>query len=64
MTVGDWIRSLTDIELAVFLQTTLSERDKVVCEKLAKSHGIKIELIEMPDLSVAKHLKYLRSEIK
>jgi hypothetical protein len=63
MTVGDWIRGMTDMELAQFLEMILSERDKVMCEKLAE-RGVVISLIEMPVLSVKHHFKYLQSEMK
>ena len=63
MTVGDWIIGMTDMELAQFLEMILSERDKVMCEKLAE-RGVVISLIEMPVLSVKHHLKYLESEMK
>lgn len=63
MTVADWIRSMTDMELAQFLEMILSERDKVICEKLSKQ-GIAIRLIETPVISVKKHLEYLQSQME
>jgi hypothetical protein len=54
---------MTDIELAQFLAMILSERDKIMCKKLAE-RGIEIDLIEIPALSLKKHLEYLQSEMK
>ena len=60
MTIADWIRSMDDIEMAQFLDAIISERDKVMSDKLA-AQGISHSLIEMPMLSVAHHLQFLRS---
>lgn len=62
MTVADWIRSMTDIELAQFIEMILSEREKIMCEKLA-TQGVVVSLIEMPVISVSNHLEYLQSSI-
>jgi hypothetical protein len=62
MTVADWIRSMTDIELAQFIEMILSEREKIMCEKLA-AQGVVVSLIEMPVISVSNHLEYLQSSI-
>lgn len=59
MTVADMIRNMTDMELAHFLETIISERDKVMSEKLA-AQGVPHSLIEMPALSVMHHLQFLR----
>lgn len=63
MTVADWIRSMTDEELAVFLNAILHERDVSMTKKLAEQ-GIANSLIEIPVASVAKHLAFLRSPKK
>jgi hypothetical protein len=63
MTVADWIRNMTDEELAAFITALLSERDHVMSEKLDKQ-GIPNSLIEIPVLSVSNHLKYLQSEME
>jgi hypothetical protein len=60
MTVADWIRSLSDIELAQLLYTLLHERDLLVSKKLAEQ-CIQSSVIEMPIVSLANHLRYLRS---
>jgi hypothetical protein len=59
MTVADWIRSMTDEELAAFLTSLISERDHVMSEKLAEQ-GIPNSLIEIPAISLARHLEYLQ----
>lgn len=63
MTVADWIRNMTDEELAAFITTLISERDHVMSEKLAEQ-GIPNSLIEIPVLSVSNNLKYLQSEME
>lgn len=63
MTVADWIRSMTDEELAAFFTALISERDHVMSEKL-DAQGIPNSLIEIPELSVLNHLKYLQSEME
>ena len=60
MTIADWIRGMTDIELAQFLEAIMSEYDKVMSDKLS-AQGIPHSLIEMPTLSVAHHLQFLQS---
>lgn len=59
MTVADWIRSMTDEELAAFITGLISERDHVMSEKLAEQ-GVPNSLIEIPAISMARHLEYLR----
>lgn len=59
MTVADMIRSMTDLELAQFLEAIISERDKVMSEKLT-AQGVPHSLIEIPALSVMHHLKFLQ----
>ena len=63
MTVADWIRGMTDEELAAFLTALISERDHVMSEKLA-AQGIPNSLIEIPAVSMARHLEYLQSPLK
>ncbi len=63
MTVADWIRSMTDVELAQFFYTLLHERDLLVTKQLAEQ-GIQNSLISMPAVSLAKHLRYLQSPMK
>ena len=60
MTIAEWIRGMTDIELAQFLEAIMSEYDKVMSDKLA-AQGVPHSLIEMPALSVVHHLQFLRS---
>lgn len=60
MTIADWIRSMDDLELAQFLEMILHERELLITEKLAKQ-GFSVSLVEMPELSVAEHLKFLQS---
>lgn len=60
MTVADMIRNMTDLELAQFLEAIISERDKVMSEKLT-AQGVPHSLIEMPALSIMHHLKFLQS---
>ena len=60
MTVADWIRGMTDEELAAFITGLISERDHVMSEKLAEQ-GIPNSLIEIPAVSMARHLEYLQS---
>lgn len=62
MTVADMIRNMTDLELAQFLEAIISERDKVMSEKLA-AQGVPHSLIEMPTLSVMHHLKFLQRPV-
>ena len=59
MTVADVIRSMSDLEMAQFLEAIISERDKVMSEKL-QEQGVSNTLIEMPVLSVAYNLAFLR----
>ena len=59
MTVADWIRGMTDEELAAFITGIISERDHVMSEKLAEQ-GIPNTLIEIPAVSMARHLEYLQ----
>lgn len=59
MTIADWIRSMTDEELAAFIAALLSERDKVMSKKL-EAQGIPNSLIEIPAISLARHLEYLQ----
>ena len=63
MTFADWLRSRTDMELAVFLSTLLSERDRAMSKKLDEL-GIPNSIIEMPELSVLTHLKYLQQPME
>lgn len=62
MTVADYIRNLTDEELAKFFYTLLRERDLFLIKQLAEK-GFQNRLISVPAVSVAKHLKYLQSPI-
>lgn len=62
MTIGDWIRSMDDMELAHFLEMIISERDAVMSEKLTEQ-GVPNSLISMPILSVAHHFKFLKSPV-
>ena len=59
MTVADMIRNMSDLELAQFLEAIISERDKVMSEKLT-AQGVPHSLIEIPALSVMHHLKFLQ----
>lgn len=59
MTVADTIREMTDIELAEFLSLIISERDKVMSERL-REQGVENTLIEMPIFSVANQLSFLK----
>ena len=59
MTVADWIRGMTDEELAAFITGLISERDHVMSEKLTEQ-GIPNSLIEIPAVSLARHLEYLQ----
>lgn len=63
MTVADWIRSMTDEELAAFLTALISERDHVMSKKLDKQ-GIPNSLIEIPEVSYLRHLEYLRQPME
>jgi hypothetical protein len=63
MTVADWIRSMTDEELAAFITGIISERDHVMSEKLAKQ-GIPNSLIEIPAVSLVRHLEYLQQPME
>ena len=59
VTIADWIRNMTDEELAAFLTAIISERDHVMFEKLAEP-GVPNSLIEIPAISIARHLEYLQ----
>lgn len=59
MTIADWIRGMTDQELAAFITGLISERDRVMSEKLA-AQGVPNSLIEIPVVSMARHLEHLR----
>lgn len=63
MTVADWIRSMTDEELAVFITALLSARDHAMSEKL-DALGIPNSLIEIPEVSYLRHLKYLQQPME
>ena len=63
MTVADYIRSMTDMELAGFMHAIIAERDAIVGEQLARQ-GIQSTLIEFPAVSLANHLKYLQSYLE
>lgn len=60
MTVADWIRGMTDLELAMFFENVIHERDVHLIEKLAKQ-GVVIDLVELRPVAVAKQLEYLQS---
>lgn len=62
MTVADWIRGMTDEELAAFITELLSERDHVMSEKLAEQ-GVPNSLIEIPAISMACHLEFLQGQM-
>lgn len=59
MTVADWIRGMTDEELAAFITGLISERERVMSQKLAEQ-GVPNSLIEFLPISLARHLEYLR----
>ena len=59
MNVADTIRSMNDLELAQLLNEICSELYHVMSEKL-EEQGIPHDLIEIPCLSVAHHLAFLR----
>lgn len=59
MTVADIVRSMNDVDLAQFLYTIISERDKVISESLAEQ-GIPNSIISIPSLGLMHHLKFLR----
>lgn len=59
MTIADWVRGMTDFELAAFLTELISERDRFMSEKLA-DQGVPNSLIEIPAVSMARHLEYLQ----
>lgn len=63
MTVADWIRNMTDLELAEFLEMIIHERDLIILEKLS-AQGLESSLVEMRQLNVAQHLKFLQSPLK
>ena len=63
MTIADWIRGMTDEELAAFLTAIISERDRVMSEKLFEQ-GIPNSLVEIPFVSLARHLEYLQRPFK
>ena len=60
MTNAEWIRGMTDLELAQFLEMIIHERDLYMTTKLA-NQGFVVSLVEMPALSVTEHLKFLQS---
>ena len=60
MTVADWIRGMTDLELAMFFENVIHERDVHLIEKLAKQ-GVVLDLVELRPVAVAKQLEYLQS---
>ena len=60
MTIADWIRGMTDIELAEFFENLIHERDVIMIKKLAEK-GVVFELVELRPMAVAKHLRYLQS---
>ena len=59
MTVADTIREMNDIELAQFLSLIISERDHIMSERL-QEQGVPNTLLEMPMMSVAHHLAFLK----
>lgn len=59
MTNADWIRSMTDEELATFLTALLSERDRIISKQFAEK-GVPNTLVEIPIVSYARHLEYLK----
>lgn len=58
-TVADVIRSMSDLELAGFLTEIISERDQIMSDRLAEQ-GVPHGLIEMPQISIAYNLAFLR----
>ena len=60
MTIADRIRGMTDEELATFLTAILSERDRIISKQFAEK-GVPNTLVEVPIVSYARHLEYLRS---
>ena len=63
MTVADWIRGMTDLELAEFITGLISERDLVISKKLAEN-GVSNSLVEIPAISLARHLEYLQRPVE
>ena len=59
MTIADRIRGMTDEELAAFLTGIISERDHMMSKKLDEC-GVPNILIEVPAISMARHLEYLQ----
>lgn len=63
MTVAEWLRSRSDIELARFLDLLLTEWVKVLSERLAEQ-GVPHSIVEFPALSVANHLEMLQGPVE
>ena len=59
ITNADFIRGMSDIELAKFLEQVMSERDAIMSERLTEQ-GVPNSLISMPTISIAHHLAFLR----
>lgn len=63
MTNGDWVRSLSDEDLAELFDTFFEEVMLSMLEKLSDK-GISAEVISLPIVSRKKHLDFLRAEVQ
>ena len=63
MTIADWIRGATDIELALLLEKINHKRDEAMFEQLRK-HGFAGTFTEIRPLNVVHYLKFLRTPLK
>ena len=61
MTHGDMIRGMDNEALAIMFHEMLAEHDHSILESL-KSQGVDADLIEIPAISVHRHIAFLEQE--
>lgn len=65
MTNADRIRSMTDEELARFINALVSRGRNQTMNKLVQSGAVpNMNIVEVPMLAIAEHLRWLRKPIE
>lgn len=65
MTNGDRIRSMTDEELARFINALVSRGRNQTMSKMVQSGAVpNMNIVEVPMLAIAEHLRWLRKPIE
>ena len=63
MTKADRIRSMSDLEMAIFFTMMLSRHQKDILQDLANK-GVKIAIIETPTITAAHILRNLKQPVE